>query len=338
MTRVAGAWQGEGPNRHPLTGREIASVMGAAGADWLERPEREAEENPEQALDAIGITPGMVVADVGAGVGYMTLRLARRVGATGKVYANDLQPEMIERLRRNIKSAGITNIETVLGTESDPRLPGGQIDLILLVDVYHEFSRPREMLQQLRTALKPGGRLVLLEYRKEDPAVPIRADHKMSVAEVRTEVEIEGFVLSQTIETLPRQHILVFGGATLKDTMTSVVAPASEKIFNSVRVEIDRTGVRNFSPGSPAEWEDVRLAALRLAESTNLLLMGGSRVQDRGPDWPALSAELKAASLAAVTAAGAKSADSLMLAGGRIYEACTSCHKKYDPGGSSRSR
>jgi tRNA A58 N-methylase Trm61 len=198
-----------GQGEHPVTGRQIAGVMGVQGADWLNRPERAKEENPEGALDALGIRPGMVVADVGAGTGYMSLRLAKRVGPTGKVYANDLQPEMLRRLRENAVKAGLTNIETVQGEEADPKLPLGRMDLVLLVDVYHEFSKPREMIDKIREALKPDGRLVLLEYRKEDPSVPIRLEHKMTVAEVKAELEPQGFLMSQVIETLPRQHILI---------------------------------------------------------------------------------------------------------------------------------
>ncbi len=195
---------------HPLTGRHIATVMGVGGADWLERPERESEENVEGALNAIGLKPGMTVAEVGAGTGYVALRMARRVGPSGKVYANDVQPEMLRLLRGNASKAGLANVVTVLGSETDPKLPLGQIDLIVLVDVYHEFSQPQKMLQGIRAALKPDGRLVQLEYRKEDPAVPILPDHKMSVAEAKTEVETEGFKLGPVIETLPRQHILIY--------------------------------------------------------------------------------------------------------------------------------
>jgi len=207
----APAWQSE----HPLSGRRIAPVMGVSGADWLERNEREMEENPETALDAIGIKTGMVVADVGAGTGYMTLRLARRVGATGKVYAVDVQPEMLRRLRQNAAKNKITNIETVLGSEADPKLPVNQLDLILLVDVYHEFSQPQKMLRKMLEELKPDGRLVLLEYRKEDPTIPIRPEHKMSVQEVKVETEAEGFHLDQVIEKLPRQHIFILTKATV---------------------------------------------------------------------------------------------------------------------------
>jgi len=185
-------------------------LMGAGGAGWLERSERETEEQPEKALDAMDIREGMVVADVGAGTGYMTLRIARRVGLTGKVYGNDVQPEMIRRLRDNAAKAKLDNIEPVLGAEADPKLPAGKMDLVLMVDVYHELSRPQEMLRKIRAALKPDGRLVLLEYRKEDPKVPIKFEHKMSVEEVKTEVEAEGFKLDKTVETLPRQHILFF--------------------------------------------------------------------------------------------------------------------------------
>jgi cyclopropane fatty-acyl-phospholipid synthase-like methyltransferase len=146
---------------HPLTGRRIAGVMGPGGADWLDRPEREAEENVEGALNAIGIQPGMTVAEVGAGTGYVVLRMAKRVGSGGKVYANDLQPEMLAKLRQNAAKAGFTNVQTVLGGETDPKLPAGVMDLIILVDVYHEFSQPQKMLQGIRAALKPDGRLVL---------------------------------------------------------------------------------------------------------------------------------------------------------------------------------
>ena len=197
-------------SEHPITGRRIAPVMGAAGAGWLDRSERETEEAPEKALDALNIVPGMIVADVGAGTGYFSLRLARRVGPSGKVYAIDVQPEMLEKLKANAQREKLGNIETLLGSEADPKLPAGKIDLVLLVDVYHEFSQPQQMLQHIRASLKLDGRLVLLEYRKEDPAIPIRPEHKMSVAEVKTEIEAEGYKLDKLIETLPRQHIIVF--------------------------------------------------------------------------------------------------------------------------------
>jgi ubiquinone/menaquinone biosynthesis C-methylase UbiE len=198
------------PGVHPITGRKYAGVMGYAGADWLVRPEREAEEHPDEALDAIGIAKGAVVADVGAGAGFMTWRLAARVGPAGKVYANDIEPRMLDLLRRNMQQRHISNFETVLGAVDDPKLPRAALDLILLVDVYHEFTEPQKMLRHMRESLKPGGRLVLLEYRGEDPNVPIRPEHKMTVAQVKAEVEPEGFHLASTLETLPRQHILIF--------------------------------------------------------------------------------------------------------------------------------
>lgn len=206
----------QAPGTHPLTGRRIAGVMGMNGADWLVRPEREAEEQPEKALDALNLKPGMVVADIGAGVGYMSLRMARRVGPAGKVYANDLQPAMLDRLRQNAAKAGIGNVVTVVGDVADPKLPANTMDLVLLVDVYHEFSQPQQMLRKIRETLKPDGRLVLLEYRAEDPNVPIIAEHKMTVGQVKAELEAEGFVLQPVIETLPRQHILILTKASAK--------------------------------------------------------------------------------------------------------------------------
>jgi ubiquinone/menaquinone biosynthesis C-methylase UbiE len=195
---------------HPVTGRKIAPVMGMGGADWLERQERDWEEAPDKALEALEIARGSTVADVGAGVGYLTIRMAKRVGPAGRVYAEDVQPEMLSRLRGNAAKAKVSNIETILGTENDPRLPVGKVDLILLVDVYHEFSQPQAMLQQMRKALSPQGRLALVEYRKEDPSVPIRLEHKMSAVEVQTEVEAEGYRLAKVIRSLPRQNIFVF--------------------------------------------------------------------------------------------------------------------------------
>ena len=195
---------------HPATGREIAPVMGMGGADWLVRPERETEEAPDRALDAIALKKGDVVADIGAGVGYFTWRMAERVGPAGKVYASDIQPGMLEQLKKNVAARGLTNVVPVLGTDVDPKLPAGKLDLALLVDVYHEFSQPQKMLARIREALKPSGRMILLEYRKEDPSVPIRLEHKMTVQEVRAEIEPEGFKFETSLETLPRQHILIF--------------------------------------------------------------------------------------------------------------------------------
>ena len=204
------ALPGCGQDAHPVTKRPIAGVMGMGGADWLTRPERAAEEHPEEALDAIGILPGSVVGDVGAGVGYFTEKLARRVGPNGKVFVNDIQPEMLTQLRKNMAKLGIGNVQTIVGAEDDPHLPANTLDLVLLVDVYHEFSKPQAMLRHIRESLKQNGRLVLLEYRKEDPNVPIREEHKMTVKQVRTELEPEGFRFEKSMETLPQQHILIF--------------------------------------------------------------------------------------------------------------------------------
>jgi ubiquinone/menaquinone biosynthesis C-methylase UbiE len=195
---------------HPISGRRIAPVMGWQGADWLERSERLEEESPDIAIRALEIAKGAAVADIGAGSGYMTVRLADAVGPTGTVYANDVQPQMVEMLRRRVSSRRFTQVIVVQGAIDDPRLPARAIDLALLVDVYHELSQPQAMLRRLREALKPDGRLVLVEYRKEDPAIPIRLEHKMSVQEAKIEVEAEGFTLARVDESLPRQHILVF--------------------------------------------------------------------------------------------------------------------------------
>lgn len=195
---------------HPVSGRRFAQVMGYQGADWLDRSERVEEEEPDIALDIIKLVQGSTVADVGAGSGYFTVKMAKLVGPTGKVYANDIQPEMLTLLQRRLSRDKITNVETILGSVADPKLPSSSLDLILMVDVYHEFQEPQAMLRQMRQALKPGGRLVLLEYRKEDPRIPIRPEHKMSVDEAKMELEAEGFVLSRVDETLPRQHILIF--------------------------------------------------------------------------------------------------------------------------------
>jgi ubiquinone/menaquinone biosynthesis C-methylase UbiE len=196
-----------GESVHPITHRQIATVMGPAGADWLVRPERESEERPEKALDAIGIATGSTVADIGAGVGYFTWRLAQRAGT---VYAEDIQQIMLDKLDANLRARHITNVRPVLGAVDDPKLPKNSIDLVLLVDVYHEFSEPEKMLDHIVESLKPGGRLVFLEYRAEDPSVPIRPEHKMTVSQVRAEVQPEGFRFDKAIEVLPQQHIIVF--------------------------------------------------------------------------------------------------------------------------------
>lgn len=195
---------------HPVTGRRIAPVMGLSGANWLDREERVREEQPEKTMAALNLKPGMMVADVGAGTGFYSIRMARCVAPAGIVYANDIQPGMLERLRAKAAAQNVKNIETILGTESDPKLPPGKLDLVLLVDVYHEFSQPQRMLDRIRESLKPDGKLVLLEFRKEDPAVPIRPEHKMSLGEVKAEVIPEGYQFDKAVETLPWQHIIFF--------------------------------------------------------------------------------------------------------------------------------
>ena len=202
--------EGQSPGVHPLTGREFALPMSAAGAAWLERDERQREENTELSLRLLEVQRGAVVADIGAGSGYYSTRLARLVGTEGRVYANDIQPAMLDIIRGRIERERIPNIELVLGTTTDPRLPRAAVDLAIMVDVYHEFSQPQVMLRRIREALKPGGRLVLLEYRGEDPRVPILPAHKMTVAQAKTEVEAEGFRLADVKEGLPWQHVLVF--------------------------------------------------------------------------------------------------------------------------------
>jgi len=198
------------PGVHPISGRRFAPVMGYQGAEWLERSERDEEEEPDLALNVLKIPKGASVADIGAGSGYITEKLAARVGPSGRVFANDVQPQMLEILSRRLVAKRITNVTLLQGTVDDPKLAPASVDLELMVDVYHELSQPQSMLRHLREALKPGGRLVLLEYRKEDPTIPIKPEHKMSVAEAKLEVEAEGFTLSRVDEALPRQHILIF--------------------------------------------------------------------------------------------------------------------------------
>jgi ubiquinone/menaquinone biosynthesis C-methylase UbiE len=200
----------QAPGVHPISGRRYAPVMGYQGADWLERSERDEEEAPDIALNVLKIPKGASVADIGAGSGFITERLSARVGPTGRVFANDLQPQMLQILGRRLALRNITNVTLVQGTADDPKLDPASVDLEIMVDVYHELSQPQAMLRRLRAALKPGGRLVLLEYRKEDPTIPIKFEHKMSVAEAKMELEAEGFTLAKVDEALPRQHILIF--------------------------------------------------------------------------------------------------------------------------------
>jgi ubiquinone/menaquinone biosynthesis C-methylase UbiE len=198
------------PGVHPVSGRVFALPMGVAGADWLDRREREDEENPDLAMRLIRVARGSAVADLGAGSGYFTVRLARAVGSAGKVYAVDIQQGMLDLLQRAVTRERLTNVIPVLSTENDPRLPEQSLDLVLMVDVYHELSSPQVTLAHLKRALKPGGRLVLLEYRAEDPDVPILPQHKMTKAQVKLEIEHEGFRQQRVYDDLPRQHLIVF--------------------------------------------------------------------------------------------------------------------------------
>jgi ubiquinone/menaquinone biosynthesis C-methylase UbiE len=192
-------------------GREIAHVMGHQAADWLERPERTQEERTDLLVPALKLKRGDVVADIGAGTGYYTRRLSKAIGNEGTVYAVDIQPEMLEILTNKLAGEEIFNVKPVLGTVTDPRLPRASVDLILMVDVYHEFDHPFEMVEAMCTALKPGGRLVFVEFRAEDPKVPIKRVHKMTEAQVRKEMTVQPVHWVETITSLPQQHIIVFG-------------------------------------------------------------------------------------------------------------------------------
>ena len=192
--------------------REPAQPLSyAGGADWLEREGREDLEKPEVVLKAMKLKDGDVVADLGAGTGFYTRRLARAVAPSGKVWAQDIQPEMLDRLQELAAKDGIANVLTVVGTETDPKLPAGTFDWILLVDVYHEFQQPKPMLEKIRQALKPGGRVALVEYRAEgDTAAHIHALHKMTVEQVLAEWVPAGFQHVETLEELPTQHLFIF--------------------------------------------------------------------------------------------------------------------------------
>jgi ubiquinone/menaquinone biosynthesis C-methylase UbiE len=190
--------------------REIAQVMGPGGIPWLDRPQREDEEKPELVLDALGLRAGETVVDLGAGSGYFTFRMAPKVGNTGRVLAVEIQDEMIATLRQRAAEQKITNVVVVKGSESDPNLPPNAVDVVLMVDVYHELSYPFEVMTKVRQALKPHGRVVFVEYRKEDPKVRIKELHKMSVAQLEKEMKAVGLSRVQTVETLPLQHIVIF--------------------------------------------------------------------------------------------------------------------------------
>ena len=206
------AQQERNPDAHRP--RQIAPAMSWVYADWLTRPERQREEQPDRLVNSLDIQPGATVVDLGAGVGYFTWRLARKVGRAGKVIAVEIQQEMLDMLGANLRERGIENVEMVLATPRNPRLPESAIDLVLLVDVYHELAHPALTLAHIRRSLKPTGRLVVVEYRKGQPGVPIHPLHKMSVAEVRSEIEPAGFDLAEVLEFLPSQHVIVFTPAS----------------------------------------------------------------------------------------------------------------------------
>jgi precorrin-6B methylase 2 len=191
-------------------GREIAGVMGWEGAAWLERSDRTREERTDLLLQELALKPGMTVADVGAGTGFYTWQIAKRVGANGRVYAVDVQPEMIALLNRQMQQRGVSNVISLLGKERDTTLPAATIDLALMVDVYHELAYPSEVLDSIVHALKPGGRVVFVEYRAEDPSVQIKPLHKMSEMQVRREATAHGLIWERTIGSLPIQHAIVF--------------------------------------------------------------------------------------------------------------------------------
>ncbi|MCF6285590.1 MAG: class I SAM-dependent methyltransferase [Candidatus Hydrogenedentes bacterium] len=196
---------------HPKTDRKPAHVMSYLGADWLERADRDALEQPDKVIAAMGLKSGDVVADIGSGSGYFTRRMAKAVLPGGTVYGVDIQPEMNEILAENCKKEGIDNIKIILSEEADPKLPPNSIDWMLLVDVYHEFQQPEVMLAKMREALKPGGHVALLEYRLHgDTAEHIKIDHRMSVEQVLAEWLPAGFTLEKRHEFLPTQHFFVF--------------------------------------------------------------------------------------------------------------------------------
>ena len=197
--------------RTQYMGREIAQTMHYTGAPWLVRESRQREEDCRLLLEALQIQPGQTICDLGCGNGFYTLELARRVGPEGTVYAVDIQPQMLRLLVTRARQEKIFNIKPVLGTFIDPRLPKGEVDLVFCVDVYHEFSHPEKMLKRIRESLSDGGQIVLAEFRGEDATVPIKPLHKMTKAQVKKELEPNGFVLQREFDQLPWQHLMFFG-------------------------------------------------------------------------------------------------------------------------------
>lgn len=196
--------------RKRYKGRRIAQTMSYHGAGWLLRSNREQEEDGARMLESLHVTPGQTVVDFGCGNGYHTLKLAHQVGPTGRVLAVDIQPEMLRLLESRLEAEGIKNVEPILAGPYDPALPDAQVDLILMVDVYHELSYPEEILSSLRQSLRPKGRVVLIEFRAEDPLVPIKPEHKMTKKQVLKELVPNGFRLVEEFDELPWQHVMFF--------------------------------------------------------------------------------------------------------------------------------
>ncbi|MFQ5512877.1 MAG: class I SAM-dependent methyltransferase [Myxococcota bacterium] len=190
-------------------GREIARTTGPETATWQERPTREREQRPDLLIDNLDLEPDDVVADVGAGTGYHSFRIATHV-PKGRVIAVEIDPEWLRLIQQKAERLGVRNVETRLGTEMDPGLEPSSVDLVLMVDVYHELLYPVEMMREIRRALRPGGRVVLVEYRLEDPDVRVMRVHKMSEAQARRELEAAGLVWVRNVDVLPQQHLLVF--------------------------------------------------------------------------------------------------------------------------------
>lgn len=224
-------------------GRKIAPTMTYHGANWLTRDNREQEEHCETLLKGLKLRPGDVVCDMGCGNGYYTLPIAKLVGKTGRVLAVDIQPEMLHLLDLRAKDAKVLNIEPIQSTVVDPKLPEGEVDLILLVDVYHEFSHPEPMLAAMRKALKPTGRIALVEFRLEDPDVPILLEHKMSKQQIMKEFPPNGFKLVGEFEKLPWQHVMFFGRDDGEE--------AAKELGDDVKTQRKKSGKRETSNGRP---------------------------------------------------------------------------------------
>ena len=219
--------------RKSYLGRIVAKPMSHLGASWLIRSNRDDEENASDSFKQLKLTEGMAVCDLGCGNGYWTLPMARDVGKTGKVYAVDIQPEMLQKLRQRASRFDLSNIEPVLGKIDDPQIPVDSLDLLLMVDVYHEFSHPQSMLWEIRRALRPKGVVALLEYREEDPTVPIKQLHKMSKRQILKEYEANGFKLVREYNELPWQHLMFF--ARDDSPLEKIEAEPADKVLERLK-------------------------------------------------------------------------------------------------------